>query len=404
MGKKIEELNIHNNKINKSTKAMSKKSVKKTLSKKGETDTSALTTKNQPAQPIPTPKRRGRRPKKILENIDNIDGIGGVIDSIKKTNNMTNQTKNDSAVILRLNIDPSKLIIPKKITANTNKSNTNKSSANKSGTSKSGSTKSTTISKAVTNANANANANTNANATTECLNSSDESSETMFVNDIPKDNTCQKCIKNELTIASLSSKLEKYEQKDKSDKTSKIHCNKLNFISVVNGKKIVLKKTDIWCWWDSHPFGGLPFPLPESYHDGTYYILGCFCSINCALAYNLYFLKDSKIYQRKSLAYQLYREMYGISSTEELDIREAMPQKSLDVYGGDMTIKAFRRSLIAINKEYIEFVPPMRPINFMIEERTIETSDATDPDKKYAIKRSKPLIKKNRSIITSMRK
>jgi len=93
--------------------------------------------------------------------------------------------------------------------------------------------------------------------------------------------------------------------------------------------------------------------------------------------------------------------MYGLTSDDIVDIKEAPEIDILDAYGGDMSIDAFRRSFSMLNKEYIVYVPPIKPINIIIEERNINT-DNDDNDKEYVLKRSKPLAKK-RSVISSMK-
>jgi hypothetical protein len=312
------------------------------------------TSKNQKLKPDNVPKRRGRRPKKILENIS-VDSDNSMDDS--------NQ-KNDSAVICKIPFDPSK----HKLRNMDNKKTPIKKISSE-----------LILDDYVDN----------------------ESSEGMFKNDIPDDNTCQNCSKNEKIIGLLKSRLEKYENKEKIDKSNKIYSNNLNFISYSGSKKVIIKKTDIWCWWDGHPFTNLPCVLPELYHNNTYHVTGCFCSFNCALAYNLYYIKDSKIYHRKSLVYKLYREMYKLSSDDDVSIVEAPPRERLINFGGKMSIEAFRRSLITINKEYIIYMPPIKPINITIEERNVSAGNE-DNGEEFVLKRKKPLTKK-RSIITSMK-
>lgn len=325
MAKKIEK-NNKNNKIKKSSNQMTRKS------------SGSKTSKKDP------PKKRGRRPKKILENVD----MNAKPDAKNKNNN--------SAVILRLNIDPSKLNIDSK------KKSKKKESSDSEKT---------------------------------------ESSDGMFKNDIPKDNSCHKCSKYEKRITLLESELDKLKKRDKLTKKNKVYVNKINFISMSSGKKVVLKKTNQKCLWDSHPFNDLPCFLPEIYHNNTYYVTGCFCSFNCALAHNLYYLKDSKIYHRKSLVYKLYKEIHDIAPDEHIEIKEAPPREILSDFGGTMSIEAFRRSFNIINKEYIIYMPPIKPISTYIEERN--TDDAyDDDDKEFVLKRTKPLSKK-KSIISSMK-
>ena len=289
------------------------------------------------------PKKRGRRPKKILENV------------VQEEQPQNNIEKN-SAVILRLHIDPSKL-------KNMKTGKPKKSFCPK--------------------------------------NDNSESSDDMFKNDIPRDSTCPNCSKNEKLLESMKSKLEKYESKERIDKSNKVYNNDLNFISYSTGKAITIKKTKIKCWWDCHPFSNLPFALPELRHDNKYYLRGCFCSPNCALAYNLYHLKDSKIDKRKSLVYILYREMYGLKPNEIINIKEAPPRELLEDFGGSMGIDTFRKTFIMMDKEYIVYIPPIRPINMVIEEKNVLAHDESN-DKDLVLKRSKPLSKK-RSVIASMK-
>ena len=293
-------------------------------------------------------KKRGRRIQKILNNTDEI---------VTKTNESENNNKDDSAVILRLNIDPSKIC---KLTNNDNLKKNIETS---------------------------------------------DSSEGMFNNDIPNDSICHKCCKNEKIIALLKSKLEKFEKKKKIDKTNKIYVNNISFISYTTDKKISIKKTDKKCWWDSYSFNNLPCFLPELYHNNIYYVRGCFCSFNCALAYNLYYIKDSKTNRRTTLIYKLYRELYGLNVDDPLDIKEAPPKEIIGDYGGDpkITIDVYRKTFNVLNKNYIIFVPPIKPINIIVEEHNTDSANINSDDSdKYTLKRSKPLNNKY-SVLSSMK-
>ena len=66
---------------------------------------------------------------------------------------------------------------------------------------------------------------------------------------------------------------------------NKIHDCKLN---IVDSETCKWKETtNIWCWWCVHPFTNSPFGLPIKFDNNTYQIQGCFCSLNCAKAYNV---------------------------------------------------------------------------------------------------------------------
>jgi hypothetical protein len=230
---------------------------------------------------------------------------------------------------------------------------------------------------------------------------SDHSSDSIFHNDIPKDDVCYQCVNYEKIINKLKSKIETLEHREKDGISNKFYHNKLSFISFENGKKMKIKKTSMRCWWDTFPFQTLPCFLPEFYHKQSYYIRGCFCSFNCALAYNLYYLNDGKIHERKALVYKLYRELCGLTLNDDIIIKEAPPRELLKDYGGKLSIEDFRKKFTLLNRDYIVYIPPLKPINMVIEEK-IKDDSFLNEDLKYVLQRSKPLSKK-RSIISSMK-
>src|SRR5690349_6873648 len=46
-----------------------------------------------------------------------------------------------------------------------------------------------------------------------------------------------------------------------------------------------VNKTKMHCWWCDHQFNNYPCFIPTKYYKKTYYVYGCFCSFNCAMAY-----------------------------------------------------------------------------------------------------------------------
>lgn len=292
-------------------------------------------------------KKRGRRIKKILN-----------AESLEDSKSKTSVDKKPSAVILGLNIDPSKILAKKKIVQN------------------------------------------------KKIEESDDEDNSdspihLIDNEVNNISSCNKCSKQEKIIDSLKTKLNMYEKNEQLGKNTKFYTNNLSFISYKTGKPITIKKTSIRCWWDTYMFDTLPCFLPELFHNSTYHVIGCFCSFNCALAYNLYYLKDHKIYQRKSLVYKLYREIYKLKMEDDINIKEAPPKEILNEYGGNenMTIEKYRRSFITMNKEYVVFFPPLKPINMIIEEKL---TDIDNTEAKYVLKRSKP-FHKGKSVISLMK-
>lgn len=105
-------------------------------------------------------------------------------------------------------------------------------------------------------------------------------------------------------------------------------CNDKNEI-------IIPEKTNICCMYDTCKMKCRPVFLPDKYLNKTFYIIGWFCSINCALSYNLK-LNDNKINERINLLYYLY----------EIHNEKIIPAPNillLKKYGGDLSIEEFRK-------------------------------------------------------------
>lgn len=348
MSKNIDFLNGNNKKDNNNIDIIMKK----------KTGNGSKTSKKDIKSETHKKSLRGRRPKKIITSDDILpEDIVDIPEKPETTKKKKSNEKTQPAVIARLKLDPSKL------PAEMLKKNKSEKKITKF---------------EFKNEEDNDDLPTYRKIQKKSITSFHEG---MFDDDIPLDHMCPRCTKNEDTINILKLKLEKYEKKEKILKTKHVFNTDLNLISMDNGKKIKIKRTDIKCWWDSNSFQSLPCFLPELYHNETYYVTGCFCSFNCALAYNLYFLKDSKIYARKALVYKLYREIYGMTSydiedSKSLEIAIAAPRQTLIDFGGELTIEEYRKKFNNINREYVIYIPPIKPMNIIIEE--INNNDDDD--------------------------
>lgn len=158
----------------------------------------------------------------------------------------------------------------------------------------------------------------------------------------------------------LRDKLDEYENVDKkyAFKTMPIH---MDLVSSVNNKKIELNKTSLSCWWCTECFDEYPSFIPKHIVDDTYYVFGCFCSFNCAVAYNID-MNDYKVWERLSLIHKMYNDMYN---DVETTISSAPARATLKKFGGPLSIKEFRKMGTSkiMTCRYIE--PPMAPISFM---------------------------------------
>jgi hypothetical protein len=161
-------------------------------------------------------------------------------------------------------------------------------------------------------------------------------------------------------IENMTNKLNKNEMQIKE---RKVHYMNINFVKLNGTDYEFQEKTDVHCWWCCHSFDTMPCLLPEKYYDNKYYVFGCFCSYNCALAYNID-IDDYKTNERTTLLNYLYYEIYKLDTKLEI----ALPRTSLKIFGGPLTIEEYRKILITNNKEYKFIMPPMVCIIPLIEE------------------------------------
>lgn len=143
-----------------------------------------------------------------------------------------------------------------------------------------------------------------------------------------------------------------------------LHILSNPFETTDTGKLIIPEHTKMACLWDTCEINGTPCFLPDSYNDNTFYVIGWFCSINCATAYNLW-LDDFKTSERYSLLKWLYRR-----SRERID--PAPPSRILDKYGGKFTIHDYRKNFIKCEKDILLMTPPLTFISQSISERCNE--------------------------------
>jgi hypothetical protein len=112
--------------------------------------------------------------------------------------------------------------------------------------------------------------------------------------------------------------------------------------AVIDGNGNWKKETDLWCGWCCHPFKTIPVGLPESYcrKSKKFVVRDCFCSFNCAHAFNIS-LNDHKVWERYALLTRLKNIIFAGTELENKRIVCAPPRKILNVFGGDKTIDEF---------------------------------------------------------------
>jgi hypothetical protein len=117
----------------------------------------------------------------------------------------------------------------------------------------------------------------------------------------------------------------------------------------------IAEKTKIACWWCTYNFDTPPCFIPEKYRNDKYYVFGCFCSYNCALAY---ILKDDeyKIDTRKSLVKKLYSELYNTTTC----LSASPSREVLQKFGGPLTIEEYRDQKNLESKNYKLVLEPIQ--------------------------------------------
>lgn len=105
-------------------------------------------------------------------------------------------------------------------------------------------------------------------------------------------------------------------------------------------------KTNYWCYWDCHPFENKPFGIPIKYNNGKFHVYGCFCSMECAVAYNFYANENmDNVWENFNLLNMMSNMM-----SYKLSLNPAISRKCLNVFGGPLTIEQFREKSINNNK------------------------------------------------------
>ena len=167
--------------------------------------------------------------------------------------------------------------------------------------------------------------------------------------------------------------------------------------------------TSICCYWCCHKFDNAPFGIPINYTtDESFDVFGCFCSLECAAAYN-FKMHDNvdEMWERYNLINLLYRKL-NLGTI----IKPAPDRLSLKNFGGYLEIQEFR-NFFKSNKLITTNFPPMSSLTQQIEEINEHElnsdykyipidHDRIDKYKEKLFKRNKPIINAKNSLESSM--
>ena len=169
--------------------------------------------------------------------------------------------------------------------------------------------------------------------------------------------------------------------------------------------------TSISCYWCCHEFDNAPLSIPMNYNNITnmFDVYGCFCSLECAAAFNFEHNDNiDEMWERYSLINLLNRKL-GLANM----VHRAPPKLSLKKFGGYLSIDKFR-NFATSNKIINTNFPPMTSITQQIEE--INEYELTNDHKyipldneritrykdKINLKRIKPIVNGKHSLEASM--
>jgi len=124
-------------------------------------------------------------------------------------------------------------------------------------------------------------------------------------------------------------------------------------------------KNNSCCFWCCHHIDNHIYGMPYNYDtiNDTFYIIGSFCSLQCANAYNFSVNCGSdKVWEINSWI-QMIAKRYGINNI----IRPAPSKYLLKMFGGNLSIEEFREAHLNNDKTFILNIPPMISINATCE-------------------------------------
>lgn len=149
----------------------------------------------------------------------------------------------------------------------------------------------------------------------------------------------------------------KYLESKLSKTTSMSECIPVNTDIKLSHKITSLtnaERTNIACWHCTYQFDTIPCFIVDRIIDGTYHVFGCFCSYNCALAYNQD-MSDYRVNTRRSLTIKLFNDIFQTTQIPHI----APPKEVLEKYTeGGISIEEYRNNFI-VGREYTVEIPPL---------------------------------------------
>ena len=160
--------------------------------------------------------------------------------------------------------------------------------------------------------------------------------------------------------------------------------------------------TSVHCYWCCHRFDTPPLGLPLKYVGGRFHVVGCFCSLECAAAYNFSAARESvdECLNRYSLLNALSASI-GLGSRV---VRPAPDRLALIIFGGHMSIDDFRAHAHTSQRQLVVNCPPMQSVTQQVEEVNdadlsseyryipLDSERVSRYQEKVRLSRTKPLV------------
>lgn len=167
--------------------------------------------------------------------------------------------------------------------------------------------------------------------------------------------------------------------------------------------------TTIHCYWCCSKFDNAPFGIPVNFDNDNFDVYGCFCSLECATAFNFKTNHNiDEMWERYNLI-NLLSHRIGY----KVQVKPAPDRLSLKQFGGFMDIEQFR-SYTNTNRFVNVNFPPMTSITQQLEEINeydlkndlkyipIDNERIKKYKEKVFFRRNKPLIDQKNSIESTM--
>ncbi len=168
--------------------------------------------------------------------------------------------------------------------------------------------------------------------------------------------------------------------------------------------------TTIACFWCCHTFDNQPCVIPIREEKGIYEVYGNFCCPECALAYILEERDDSHVkWEKISLLHRIYGPSVAPGGGR---IYPAPARTTLGMFGGTLSIDAFRKTMREGKVRLDIHLPPMISILATMDTKPIDFYETTIPksfvplnnervqkvEEGLRLKRTKPLKDKENTL------